>query len=58
MSEPYSKRARAGLVAATIVLRKLNIRLHMQVCARANSRGDGNVAACPISRAIRLSLHD
>jgi len=57
-SEPYSKRARASLVAATIVLRKRNLRLHMEVRARATNRGDGKVAACPISRATRLSLDD
>jgi hypothetical protein len=55
---PRAYRARAGLVAATITLRKWNLRLHMEVRTRLFNCGDERVAACSILRATRLSLDD
>jgi hypothetical protein len=55
---PGVYRARAVLVATTIVLRKWNVRLHIEVLAGVTNCGDVQVAACSILRATRLSLDD
>ena len=45
---PRAYRARAALVVATIVLRKRNVRLRVELRARVTNRGDERFSACSI----------